>query len=75
MGAYGMGMNAAGEGANFGMNAGNFIQQQEQNRMDDDRDRFERNRDFEFDMRERYGGILAQGGTTSNTSNKSSRSC
>ena len=31
------------------------------------RDRFERDRDFEFDMRERYGqGILSQGGTTSN---------
>ena len=66
MGAYGMGMNALGEGANFGMNAGNFMQQQEQNRMDDDRDRFERDRDFEFDMRERYGGVLSgQGGTTS----------
>ena len=68
MGAYGMGMNAAGEGANFGMNAGNFMQQQEQNRMDDMRNRFERDRDFEFDMRERYGqGILAQGGRTNNT--------
>ena len=67
MGAYGMGMNAAGEGANFGMNAGNFLQQQEQNRLDDMRNRFERDRDFEFDMRERYGqGILSQGGTTSN---------
>ena len=76
MGAYGMGMNAAGEGANFGMNAGNFMQQQEQNRMDDDRDRFERNRDFEFDMRERYGqGILSQGGRTSNrTARSTSRS-
>ena len=31
------------------------------------RNRFERDRDFEFDMRERYGqGILSQGGTTSN---------
>jgi len=68
MGAYGMGLNTMGEGANFGMNAGNFLQQQEQNRLNDDRDRFERDRDFEFDMRERYGqGILAQGGTTSNT--------
>tara|TARA_Y100000287_G_C14190145_1_gene339771 strand:- start:9 stop:1043 length:1035 start_codon:yes stop_codon:yes gene_type:complete len=67
MGAYGMGMNAAGEGANFGMNAGNFIQDQEQRRLDDMRNRFERDRDFEFDMRERYGqGILSQGGTTSN---------
>ena len=67
MGAYGMGMNAAGEGANFGMNAGNFLQQQEQNRLDDMRNRFERDRDFEFDMRERYGqGILSQGGRTSN---------
>lgn len=68
MGAYGMGMNAAGEGANFGMNAGNFLQQQEQNRLNDMRNRFEGDRDFEFDMRERYGqGILAQGGRTSNT--------
>lgn len=67
MGAYGIGMNAAGEGANFGMNAGNFLQQQEQRRLDDMRNRFERDRDFEFDMRERYGqGILSQGGTTSN---------
>ncbi len=67
MDSYGMGMNTMGEGANFGMNAGNFLQQENQNIMNDDRDRFERNRDFEFDMRERYGqGILAQGGTTSN---------
>ena len=67
MNAYGMGMNTMGEGANFGMNAGNFLQQQEQNRLDDMRNRFENDRDFEFDMRERYGqGILAQGGTTSN---------
>ena len=67
MGAYGMGMNAAGEGANFGMNAGNFLQHQEQRRLNDMRDRFERDRDFEFDMRERYGqGILSQGGRTSN---------
>ena len=67
MGAYGMGMNAAGEGANFGMNAGNFMQNQEQRRLDDMRNRFERDRDFEFDMRERYGqGILSQGGQTSN---------
>ena len=67
MGAYGMGMNAAGEGANFGMNAGNFLQDQEQRRLNDMRDRFERDRDFEFDMRERYGqGILSQGGRTSN---------
>ena len=67
MGAYGMGMNTLGEGANFGMNAGNFLQQQDQNRLDDMRKRFEDDRDFEFDRRERYGqGILAQGGTTSN---------
>lgn len=68
MNAYGMGMNTMGEGANFGMNAGNFLQQQDQNRLDDMRRRFEGDRDFEFDMRERYGqGILAQGGRTSNT--------
>jgi len=68
MDAYGTGMNTMGEGANFGMNAGNFLQQQEQNRLNDMRNRFEGDRDFEFDMRERYGqGILAQGGRTSNT--------
>ena len=67
MDAYGLGMSGAAMGGDFGMNAGNFIQQDQQNRMNDDRDRFERNRDFEFDMRERYGqGILAQGGTTAN---------
>lgn len=67
MGAYGMGMNAAGEGANFGMNAGNFLQQQEQRRLDDMRNRFERDRDFEFDMRERYaGGILSRAPNTTN---------
>ena len=67
MDAYGMGMNTMGEGANFGMNAGNFLQQEQQNIMNDDRDRFERNRDFEFDMRERYaGGVLSQAPNTSN---------
>ena len=67
MNAYGMGMNTLGEGANFGMNAGNFLQQQEQNRLDDMRNRFERDRDFEFDMRERYaGGVLSGAPNTSN---------
>lgn len=67
MDAYGLGMSGAAMGGEFGMNAGNFIQQDQQNRMNDDRDRFERNRDFEFDMRERYaGGILSGGGQTSN---------
>jgi len=67
MDAYGMGMNTMGEGANFGMNAGNFLQQENQNIMNDNRDRFERNRDFEFDMRERYaGGVLSGAPNTSN---------
>tara|TARA_R100001377_G_scaffold27599_1_gene14808 strand:- start:641 stop:1672 length:1032 start_codon:yes stop_codon:yes gene_type:complete len=59
--AYNMGLNTVGEGANFGMNAGNTLQGYSQNELEDARRRFEGNRDFEMDQRTLYqSGILGQ---------------
>lgn len=55
--AFGMGNTAAGNMAN----AGSMFQTDEQNRMNDDRARFEGNRDFELDMYNKFNaGILGR---------------
>lgn len=57
--AYNMGLNTVGEGANFGMNAGNTLQGYSQAQLDELRRRFEGNRDFEMNQRSNYQtGIL-----------------
>lgn len=67
MGAYNTGMNTLGEGANFGMNAGNSLQGYGQQAMDDQRLRFEQQRDFELQQRKDYqAGMLGQAPDTSN---------
>jgi hypothetical protein len=67
MGAYNTGMNTLGEGANFGMNAGNSLQQFGQAGLDDQRRRFEQQRDFELQQRKDYqAGILGKAPDTSN---------
>lgn len=59
--AYTQGLNTLGEGANFGMNAGNSLQGYDQAALNDTRSQFERQRDFEMDQRQRYqSGILGQ---------------
>lgn len=61
MNAYTTGLNTLGEGANFGMNAGNTLQGYDQARLNDERERFERMRDFEMQQRMQYqSGILGQ---------------
>lgn len=55
--AFGMGNTAAGNMAN----AGSMFQTDDQNRMNDDRARFEGNRDFELDMYNKFNaGILGR---------------
>lgn len=67
MGAYNTGLNTLGEGANFGMNAGNALQQFDQRQMDADRADFERMRDFELQQRMNFqSGVLGAAPTTSN---------
>lgn len=59
--AYTQGLNTLGEGANFGMNAGNALQGYDQARMNDAQAAFERQRDFEMQQRQGYqSGILGQ---------------
>jgi len=59
--AYGVGMDTLGQGANFGMNAGNSLQGYNQANLNDQRQRFEQQRDFEMDQRKGYqSGILGQ---------------
>jgi hypothetical protein len=68
MSAYNTGMNTLGEGANFGMNAGNALQGYDQARLNDDRQRFEDARDFELQQRMNYqSGILGRAPSTNNT--------
>ena len=65
--AYGVGMNTLGEGANFGMNAGNSLQGYDQAQLNDMRARFEAQRDFEMQQRKNYqAGILGKAPDTSN---------
>lgn len=59
MSAYNTGMNTLGEGANFGMNAGNVLQGFDQAQMNANMNDFDRMRDFELDKRIQYNqGIL-----------------
>ena len=65
--AYGVGMDTLGQGANFGMNAGNSLQGYNQANLNDQRQRFEDQRDFELNQRKDYqSGILGQAPQTSN---------
>ena len=59
--AYTMGMNTMGQGSNFGMNAGNSLQGYDQAQLNDMRQRFEDQRDFEMQQRTMYNaGILGK---------------
>ena len=59
--AYGVGLNTLGQGANFGMNAGNSLQGYNQANLNDQRQRFEDQRDFELEQRKGYqAGILGR---------------
>ena len=59
--AYGVGLNTMGQGANFGMNAGNSLQGYNQAQLNDMRKRFEDQRDFEMQQRTMYNaGILGR---------------
>ena len=54
-------MNTLGEGANFGMNAGNTLQGYDQAALNDTRSAFERQRDFELQQRKDYqSGVLGK---------------
>jgi len=65
--AYGVGLNTLGQGANFGMNAGNALQGYSQANLNDQRQRFEDQRDFEMDQRKGYqASILGKAPQTSN---------
>ncbi len=58
-GAFTTGMNTVGTGGDFGMNAGTFLQQQEQAKMLDKRARFEGDRDFAYNRYKDYmSGML-----------------
>ena len=52
--AYGVGMNTLGQGANFGMNAGNALQGYDQSALNDQQAAFERQRDFELQQRKGF---------------------
>jgi hypothetical protein len=59
--AYTQGLNTLGQGANFGMNAGNALQGYDQAALNDAQANFERQRDFEMQQRKDYqSGILGQ---------------
>ena len=52
--AYNQGMATLGQGGNFGMNAGGFLQAQEQARLAAQQAAFERQRDFELNQRKGF---------------------
>lgn len=59
--AYNTGLNTLGEGANFGMNAGNALQGYNQASLSDQQANFDRQRDFELQQRMNYqSGMLGQ---------------
>jgi len=59
--AYTQGLNTLGQGANFGMNAGNSLQGYNQAGLNDAQAAFERQRDFEMQQRQGYqSGILGK---------------
>ena len=64
---FGAGLNAMGTGAGFGMDAGRYLQGEEQNRLNDARARFDGNRDFGYNMYKDYmSGMLGRAPTTDN---------
>jgi hypothetical protein len=68
MSAYGMGMDTLGTGADFGMNAGNSLQGFNQAQLNDQKKRFEDQRDFELEKRMQYqSGMLGKAPDTNNT--------
>ena len=72
--AYGQGMATLGQGGNFGMNAGGFLQAQEQARLAAQQAAFERQRDFELNQRKGFqSGMLGRapnsGGAVANMHN------
>ena len=59
--AYNTGLNTLGQGANFGMNAGNALQGYDQAALSDQQANFERQRDFDMQQRMNYqSGMLGQ---------------
>lgn len=59
--AYTQGLNTLGQGANFGMNAGNSLQGYDQAALMDAQAAFERQRDFEMQQRQGFqSGILGK---------------
>ena len=59
--AYTQGLNTLGQGANFGMNAGNSLQGYNQAALNDAQAAFERQRDFEMQQRQGFqSGILGK---------------
>jgi len=65
--AYGVGLDTLGQGANFGMNAGNALQGYNQAQLNDERQRYEDQRDFNLDQRKDYqSGILGKAPQTNN---------
>ena len=65
---YNNALNTMSTGAGFGMDAGRYLQGEEQNRLNDERARFEGNRDFGYNMYKDYmSGMLGRAPTTSNT--------
>lgn len=64
--AYGVGMNTLGQGSNFGMNAGNALQGYNQAQLNDQKKRFEDERDFELEQRKGYqSGVLGKAPSSS----------
>ena len=60
-GAYGTGMDTMSTGAQFGMNAGNSLQAYNQAQLNDNRARFEGDRDFVLNQQKGYmGGMLGR---------------
>lgn len=64
---YNNALNTMSTGAGFGMDAGRFLQGEEQNRLNDEKARFEGNRDFGYNMYKDYmSGMLGRAPTTDN---------
>ena len=64
---YNNALNTMSTGAGFGMDAGRYLQGEEQNRLNDARARFEGNRDFGYNMYKDYmSGMLGRAPTTDN---------
>ena len=65
---YNNALNTMSTGAGFGMDAGRFLQGEEQNSLNDAKARFEGNRDFGYNMYKDYmSGMLGRAPTTGNT--------